>query len=127
MMTFNLEKIKIIYKLILIELLLFFFIFFIITFIYSIHLVHLGTRKSNLQNDIKIGSSDQFKRADIIDRNGAYVAKSVSSIDIGINPVDIIDPKKLLLNLKLIFPNKDYDLVNSKIEKNKFFWFEKNI
>ena len=35
--------------------------------------------------------------------------------------------KKLLLNLKLIFPKKDYEIVKEKIDKNKFFWFEKKI
>jgi cell division protein FtsI (penicillin-binding protein 3) len=56
-----------------------------------------------------------FKRADIVDRNGNFLAKTVSSIDIGINPVEIIDQKKLLLNLRYIFPNKDYELIKSKI------------
>ncbi len=35
--------------------------------------------------------------------------------------------KKLLLNLGYIFPNKNYELIKSKIDKNKFFWFEKKI
>ena len=51
----------------------------------------------------------------------------MSSIDIGINPVEIIDSKKLLLNLRYIFPNKDYELFKSKLEKKKIFWFEKKI
>ena len=32
-----------------------------------------------------------------------FLAKTVSSIDIGINPVEIIDEEKLLLNLRLYF------------------------
>ena len=56
-----------------------------------------------------------------------FLAKTVSSIDIGINPIEIIDQKKLLLNLGIIFPNKDYQLIQSKFKKNKFFWFEKKI
>ena len=35
--------------------------------------------------------------------------------------------KKLLLNLKYIFPNKDYQLLQSKFKKEKIFWFEKKI
>ena len=66
-------------------------------------------------------------RADIIDRNGNYLVKSVSSIDIGINPVEVIDKKKLLINLKLIFPNKDYSKIKKKLNKKKFFKFEKQI
>ena len=52
--------------------------------------------------------SNKLYRADIVDRNGKYLVKTISSIDIGISPVEIIDEKKLLLNLKYIFPNKDY-------------------
>ena len=104
-----------------------FFVFFIISLIYSIHLVHLGSRKS----DVKIIKQPQMnnlaKRADIVDKNGAFLAKTVSSIDIGINPVEIIDSKKLIINLKYIFPNKDYDLIKLNIKKKKFFWFEKMV
>ncbi len=104
-----------------------FFIFFIISFIYTIHLIHLGSRSSDniTSNQPKI--YNKLKRADIVDRNGNFLAKTVSSIDIGINPVEIIDPKKLLLNLGYIFPNKDYQLLQSKFNNNKFFWFEKKI
>ena len=103
-----------------------FFVFFVVSIIYSIHLIHLGSRKSVL-NTNKLNISDLVKRADIIDRNGTYLAKTVSSIDIGINPVEIINQKKLLLNLKLIFPEKNYEQIKYKIKKNKFFWFEKKI
>jgi cell division protein FtsI (penicillin-binding protein 3) len=104
-----------------------FFVFFIISIIYSIHLFHLGFRESEA---FKINNSevfDKLKRADIIDRNGNFLAKTVSSIDIGINPVEIINEKKLLLNLGYIFPNKDYSSIKSRIKNNKFFWFEKKI
>ena len=102
-----------------------FFIFFIISLIYLIHLIHLGSRSSNDINDNNSKIYNKLKRADIVDRNGNFLAKTVSSIDIGINPIEIIDQKKLLLNLSIIFPNKDYQLIQSKFDKNKFFWFEK--
>ena len=105
-----------------------FFVFFIISTIYSIHLVHLGSKKLNLSNQSNQPKvTSKLSRADIVDRNDNFLAKTVSSIDIGINPVEIIDEKKLLLNLGYIFPDKDYELVKSKFEKKKFFWFEKKI
>ncbi len=105
-----------------------FFIFFIISLIYSIHLIHLGSRKSNNQLQSKNFSSfNKLNRANIIDNNGNYLAMTLNSIDIGINPIEIIDKKKLLLNLRYIFPNKDYQKVEDRIKKNKFFWFEKKI
>jgi len=105
-----------------------FFIFFLISSIYIIHLIHLGSRKnSNLEQNLSNIFGKELYRADIVDRNGRYLAKSVSSIDIGINPVEIIDQKKLLVNLKLIFPNKNFNEIEKLIKKNKFFWFEKKI
>ena len=41
----------------------------------------------------------------IVDRNGNFLAKTVSSIDIGINPTETIDQKKLLSNREEIFKN----------------------
>ena len=103
-----------------------FFIFLAISLIYSIHLLHLGSLKSN--NTIEIFTSGKKSyRADIIDNNGNYLAKTVSSIDIGISPVEVIDKKKLLINLQLIFPKKNFDEVKKKINRNKFFIFEKKI
>ena len=61
-------------------------------------------------------------RADIVDRNGKYLVKTVSSIDIGISTKKVIDKKKLLINLKYIFPNKDYKKKNKPRKKN-FFLF----
>ncbi|MDC3040036.1 penicillin-binding protein 2 [Candidatus Pelagibacter sp.] len=104
-----------------------FFIFFIITIIYSIHLIHLGSRQYDSLNKNQIKVYNELKRADIIDRNGNFLARTVSSIDIGINPTEIIDHKKLLLSLRYIFPNKDYESIKLKFKKNKFFWFEKKI
>ena len=104
-----------------------FFFFFIISIIYSIHLIHLGSRKSDLSNVNQSKIINKLHRADIVDKNGSFLAKTVSSIDIGINPVEIIDQKKLLLNLGYIFPDKNYELVKSQLKKDKFFWFEKKI
>ena len=66
-------------------------------------------------------------RADIVDANGNYLVKTVSSIDIGINPIEVIDKKKLLINLQLIFPDKNYSEIKKKLNKNNFFYFEKKI
>ena len=105
-----------------------FFVFFVIFIIYSIHLLHLGSRKDNfkINNDFKQKSNNLY-RADIVDRNGGYLVKTVSSIDIGISTKKVIDKKKLLLNLKYIFPNKNYKEIENKLENKNFFYFEKKI
>ncbi len=103
-----------------------FFIFFAITIIYTIQLLHLGSLESK-KNQVVPTTNNKNYRADIVDRNGIYLVKTVSSIDIGINPTEIIDKKKLLINLKLIFPNKNYSKIKQKINNNKFFYFTKKI
>jgi len=104
-----------------------FFIFFMIFLIYSIHLIHLGSRKNIDDINNFHQSINKLYRADIVDTNNRYLVKTINSIDIGISPSKIIDEKKLLLNLKYIFPEKDYDQIIKRIEKGKFFYFEKKI
>ena len=105
-----------------------FFIFFIISIIYSIHLIHLGSRKDNMIIKPNLKSSNhKLYRADIVDRNGKYLVKTVNSIDIGISSKKVINKDKLILNLKYIFPNKDYVQVKKNLEKKNFFYFEKKI
>tara|TARA_A100001011_G_scaffold341264_1_gene374005 strand:- start:2633 stop:4318 length:1686 start_codon:yes stop_codon:yes gene_type:complete len=103
-----------------------FFVFFIIYLIYIIHLIHLGSRKSKIDNNIP-SINNKLYRADIIDINGNYLAKTVNSIDIGIKTSEVIDKKKLLLSLNIIFPNKDFDEIEKKINKKKYFYLEKKI
>jgi len=105
-----------------------FFVFFIVFLIYSIHLIHLGSRKINFEseNDL-IKLPNNLYRADIVDRNGGYLVKTVSSIDIGISSKKVINKKKLILNLKYIFPNKDYKKIESYLNNKNFFYFEKKI
>ena len=105
-----------------------FFIFFLIFIIYLVHLAHLGSRSSKINetNDLK-KASNKLYRADITDINNKYLVKTINSIDIGISPSKIIDEKKLLLNLKYLFPEKDIQKIKERIDKGKFFYFEKKI
>jgi len=105
-----------------------FFIFFIIFIIYLVHLAHLGSRNSKMNetNGLK-KDSNKLYRADITDSNNKYLVKTINSIDIGISPSKIIDEKKLLLNLKYLFPEKDIQKIKKRIDKGKFFYFEKKI
>ena len=105
-----------------------FFFFFIIYLIYTIHLIHLGSRKSNIKiSDDLPAYTNKLYRADIIDINGNYLAKTVKSVDIGIKTSDIINRKKLLLSLNIIFPNKDFKKIKKQLETKKFFWLEKKV
>ena len=62
-----------------------FFVFFLIYLIYTIHLIHLGSRKSKLEKINNLpASKNQLYRADFIDINGNYLAKTVKSIYFGL-------------------------------------------
>ena len=105
-----------------------FFFFFIIYLIYTIHLIHLGSRKSNIKiSDDLPAYTNKLYRADIIDINGNYLAKTVKSVDIGIKTSDIINIKKLLLSLNIIFPNKNFKKIKKQLDTKKFFWLEKKV
>ena len=105
-----------------------FFFFFIIYLIYIIHLIHLGSRKSSVEisNDLPVFANKLY-RTDIIDIDGNYLAKTVKSIDIGIKTSDVIDRKKLLLSLNIIFPDKDFNKIKKQLDTKKFFWLEKKV
>ena len=76
-----------------------FFIFFVIYLIYSIHLLHLGSRTKAVDTNKSLNIFEPLNRADIIDINGKYLAKTVSTTNIGITPSEVINEKKLLLSL----------------------------
>ena len=102
------------------------FIFVIIFFfvvLYSTRVIYLSSKTlhKNLYQISKIN------RADIVDRNGDYISKSVYTSNLGIDPRLIKDKKKLLLKLKYTFPNKDLSEIKKKIYGQKFFYVEKKI
>jgi cell division protein FtsI (penicillin-binding protein 3) len=103
-----------------------FFLFLLISIIYSIQLLHLGSLKK-ITNNIKQPITKKNYRADIIDRNGNYLVKTVDSINVGIHPIKIIDKKHLLLMLNHIYENKNLSRIKKKLDQDKFFYLEKNI
>ena len=98
-----------------------FFIFFIISLLFSAKILFLSYNDLPEQKIIK--KKENF-RSSIIDREGDILAKSVRITNLGIDPKLVVDKKKLLLSLKLLFPNKNFkDQINGK----KFFYVKKKI
>tara|TARA_Y100000590_G_scaffold455423_1_gene604054 strand:- start:18125 stop:19816 length:1692 start_codon:yes stop_codon:yes gene_type:complete len=103
-----------------------FFIFLMICLIYSIKVSYLGLLNSKISP--KITNFNKVNhRADILDNNGNFIAKTVNTLTLGINPNLIIDEKKLLINLQLIFPEKDFSNIKKKIKKKKYFRVQKEL
>tara|TARA_Y100000992_G_scaffold298871_1_gene264749 strand:+ start:1773 stop:3428 length:1656 start_codon:yes stop_codon:yes gene_type:complete len=100
-----------------------FIIIFTLIILYSTRIIYLSS-KTFKNNDYKI---NKINRADIIDRNGNYISKTVFTTNVGVDPKLIKDKKKLLLKLKYTFPNKDLSELKEKIYGDKFFYIEKKI
>ena len=103
-----------------------FFILLLVCTIYSIKIIYLGIQKPSILKSRNLEIIENF-RADILDRNNNFIAKTVNTTIVGINPNLIINDDKLLLNLKIIFPDKDFVDIKKKIKKKKYFRLEKKI
>ena len=104
-----------------------FFVFVIVSLIFSAKAVFLTSLKKNITN--KNYSESEF-RSSIIDRNGNTIAKTIIASNAGVNPNLVINKKKLLLNLKLIFPEKkktEFDEIEKNLSTKKFFYVKKKI
>ncbi len=98
-----------------------FFIFFILAIIFSSKVILLSVKQTpELQ---KIVKKENF-RSSILDKDGNILAKSVPIINLGINPNLVINKEKLLLSLKLIFPDKNFE---NQMYGKKFFYIKKKI
>ena len=98
-----------------------FFIFFIITIIFTSKTIYLGFKKTE---QIQTLRDKEKYRASIMDRNGNIIAKTVRVTNLGINPNQLINKEKLLISLKLIFPEKNFE---KEINGKKFFYIKKKI
>ena len=98
-----------------------FFIFFIITIIFTSKTIYLGFKKTNQTQTLK---EKEKYRASIMDRNGNIIAKTVRVTNLGINPNQLINKEKLLISLKLIYPDKNFE---KEINGKKFFYVKKKI
>ena len=97
-----------------------FFIFTALMFIFCVKLIYFSSLDNIEKKNIK--SNSEF-RSTIIDRNGNILAKSVITKNIGINPKEVIDKNKLLINLRLIFPKKDFEKIKKKVRKGQILLY----
>ena len=103
-----------------------FFIFISLAFIFSVKIFHLSLYPAK---DFSTKSNNNFisARSDITDRNGVILARNVDIFSAGIRPNLVNDKKKLLINLKIIFPDININEIKKKLDKNKFFYIKKRL
>ncbi len=102
---------------------LIFIVIFLIIILYSTRIIYLSTKTVNKNSY----TSNQINRADITDRNGNYISKSVFTTNVGIDPKLVKDKKKLLIKLQYTFPEKNISKIKKKISGNKFFYIDKKV
>jgi len=104
-----------------------FFIFLSLAFIINIKIFYISL--SEEKNLFSKATSKNFtkKRWDITDRNGTILARSIDIYDAGIRPKLVKDKKKLLINLKIIFPEINVDKISKDLNKEKFFYIKKRL
>ena len=93
-----------------------FFTFILVSFIFSLKAVYL-TGKKLPQNNI-ISSKKEIRN---------ILAKTILTRNIGINPNLVINKETLLLKLKILFPDKNYKLVEKNLNGKKFFYFAEEL
>ena len=96
-----------------------FFVFFIIAVIFASKTIYLGLKKTNQIQTVK---KKEKYRASIMDRDGNIIAKTVRVTNLGINPNQLINKEKLVISLKLIFPDKNFE---KEINGNRFFYVKR--
>ena len=106
-----------------------FLIFFCFVIIFSVKITYLSL--SPLPNKIifseKANKNFIKKRGDILDRNGIILARNIDIYSAGVRPSLVKDKKKLLINLRLIFPELETHKIKLKLKKNKFFYIKKDL
>ena len=104
-----------------------FFVFLSLTIIFCIKIIYLSLfleknffSKKNYQNFLK-------ERGDIVDVNGIILARNIDIYSAGVRPKLVTDKKKLLINLKLIFPELDSNKIKKRLNNGKFFYIKKRL
>ena len=104
-----------------------FFVILSIAVILGIKILYLSFFEKESFSNIYSEKTFLPNRLDIVDRNGEILARSVNAWAAGISPKLIKDEKKLLINLKIIFPDLDLKKVEEKISKGKFFYISRRL
>lgn len=112
-------------------------LFFIIAYIIVVaKVVDLTIIQGELKKDEKTVSyleaepkkENTIRRADIVDRNGVILARSLKTASLYADPALITDPKDTAEELVKIFPDLIYGDVLKKLQaENRFAWIKRNI
>ena len=91
-----------------------FFIFLVVAFVFGSKIIYLASIKKENHFTNKSLPPVFLRRQDILDRNNNLLARNVKLYSAAIKPRFVTDEGKLLINLRLIFPNINMDRIKKK-------------
>ena len=105
------------------------FIFFSLILIFSIKIIYLSTAAEKGFYNQNVKKNILKQRRDIVDRNGSVLATNVNLYDIGVRPklLNKKEKKNLLIKLKLLFSDLNFNKIEDKLNNNNFFWIGKRL
>tara|TARA_B100001996_G_scaffold210490_1_gene161529 strand:+ start:9 stop:1733 length:1725 start_codon:yes stop_codon:yes gene_type:complete len=106
---------------------LLFFVFFCLIFIFATKIFFISLKNLDSKNYVKNYSTLKPLRNDILDRNGDPIARNIVVYHAAIKPSLIKDKKRFIIKLKLLYPELNFQLIESNLEKNKYFYLKRNI
>ena len=104
-----------------------FFIFLVVAFVFGSKIIYLASIKKENYFTNKSLPSVFLRRQDILDRNSNLLARNVKLYSAAIRPRFVTDEGKLLINLRLIFPNMNMDRIKKKNRTRKILLYKKKI
>ena len=99
---------------------LLFFFFFSLILIFSIKIIHISLNEKNVFNSGKKISKFSLIRRDIVDRNGVIISRNINTFHAAIDPKLVKDKKKLLINLRINFPELEINEIKKKLKEKIF-------
>ena len=105
------------------------FVFFSLMIIFSIKIIYLSTAAEKGFYNQNVKKNILKQRRDIVDRNGSVLATNVNLYDIGVRPklLNKKEKKNLLIKLKLLFSDLNFNKIEDKLNNNNFFWIGKRL
>ena len=104
-----------------------FYIFLSVIFIFGIKIIYLSLSADKNFFSQNINQNFIKERGDILDRNGVILARNINIYDAAVRSKLVKDKKKLLINLKLIFPELNTNKIRENFSKNKFFYIKRSL
>ncbi len=109
------------------------FILYFICLIFAVIILRILTLSINFDffnSDTKVANktASKFSRPDILDRNGELLARNLPTLDLYVEPHNIIYPERATTELIKIIPTLKYDEVLQTLKsKKKFAWLKRKI